>query len=250
MSRPRSLIPALILVVGCLFLWRAHMQVAVPLREPLTSAFPQLNGYRTEDQVLTDDERTVAGMSDYVARIYWRDSTIAYSTLVSYYARQTQGKTIHSPRNCLPGAGWEIMQAGTRVVNVDGDAYALNRDVLRNGSSTALVYYWYQGRGRVTANEYAVKWNLLRDAALLGHTEEALVRVVVPLPTPAAVASKRGAAPPAPTLAVYDAQAEDMASRLIRGVSRVIPGERTLTTSSLGTTSDAATKPVGAAQHF
>jgi hypothetical protein len=43
------------------------------------------------------------------------------------------------------------------------------------------VLYWYQGRGRTEAGEYAVKWNLLRDAALRRRTEEALVRVIVPV---------------------------------------------------------------------
>ena len=41
--------------------------------------------------------------------------------------------------------------------------------------------YWYQGRGRIQANEYLVKWNLLRDAALRQRSEEALVRIVVPI---------------------------------------------------------------------
>ena len=49
----------------------------------------------------------MAGMNDYAARSYWRDSTIAFTTLVTYYERQTKGRTIHSPRNCLPGAGWD-----------------------------------------------------------------------------------------------------------------------------------------------
>jgi EpsI family protein len=62
----------------------------------------------------------------------------------------------------------------------------VNRYVLKNGAARAVVYYWYQGRGRVVASEYAVKWNLLRDAALAGHTEEALVRVVVPVKLPTA----------------------------------------------------------------
>ena len=38
-----------------------------------------------------------------------------------------------------------------------------------------------QGRGRVAANEYRVKWDLLRDAALRSRSEEALVRLVLPL---------------------------------------------------------------------
>ena len=59
----------------------------------------------------------------------------------------------------------------------------VNRYVLQKGSQRALVLYWYQGRGRVQANEYVVKWDLLRDAATRQRTEEALVRLVVPFDT-------------------------------------------------------------------
>jgi EpsI family protein len=58
----------------------------------------------------------------------------------------------------------------------------VNRYMLANGQNQALVYYWYQGRGRVAHSEYRVKWDLLRDAMRHGRTEEALVRIVVPIP--------------------------------------------------------------------
>ena len=57
----------------------------------------------------------------------------------------------------------------------------VNRYLLKPDSHRALVLYWCQGRGRVEANEYIVKWDLLRDAAVRRRTEEALVRIVVPI---------------------------------------------------------------------
>jgi EpsI family protein len=57
----------------------------------------------------------------------------------------------------------------------------VNRYLLVNKQQRALVYYWYQGRGRVEASEYRVKLQLLRDSALRGRSDEALVRVVVPI---------------------------------------------------------------------
>lgn len=183
----RLYLPAAAFLFGAAFVWNARSQAAVPLAAPLTGILPKVDGYRVEDQRLSDEERRIAGMSDYVARLYWRDSVAAFTTFVSYYARQTQGQTIHSPRNCLPGAGWEVLTPGTQTLVVNGTTQTVNHYVLRNGPATAVVLYWYQGRGRIVANEYAVKWNLLRDAALAGHTEEALVRVVVPVsPTPQA----------------------------------------------------------------
>ncbi len=210
----RRYIPAFILIAGCLSLLKTSRQDARPLAGSLATILPSLPGYTTRDQVVSKEEAAVAGMTDYVARTYWRDSTLAFTTLVSYYDRQTQGKSIHSPRNCLPGAGWEILTAGDTIARVGNRMHVVNRYVLKNGSATAVVWYWYQGRGRVVASEYAVKWNLLKDAAMVGHTEEALVRVVVPV----AKLADQGAA-----LARADSLASVLAARLVTEVDRVLP---------------------------
>jgi EpsI family protein len=157
-----------------------------------------------------------------VARSYWKDSTVAFTTYVGYYDRQTQGKSMHSPRNCLPGAGWEILRAETGTVAAQGSSHVVNRYLLKNGAVQAIVFYWYQGRGRIVANEYAVKWNLLRDAALEGHTEEALVRVVVFMPRVSQVDQ------PALDRAFADAEklGMEVGSRLLVDVARVLPSDR------------------------
>ena len=219
----RAFVPALILLVGCGFVWQTHAQRQMPLAAPLSSIIPALDGYVVADLHIGDEERRVAGMSEYVARSYTRDSVQAFQTLVSYYERQGQGKTIHSPRNCLPGAGWDIYRGGTRAVVVDGASHDVNYYVLKNGMATDVVYYWYQGRGRVVASEYRVKWNLLRDAALLGHTEEALVRIVIPVRSPGGASSSSPEA--ARAFAAADSLGDTVAKRLIREVARALPGK-------------------------
>src|SRR5262245_48976493 len=136
----RAFLPAAVLLMGCAFVLRARSQDAVPLAAPLDQVLDTLPGYRVPRQQLSDDERRVAGMSQYVARVYYRDNIPVFSTFVSYYERQTQGKTIHSPRNCLPGAGWEILSGGPAVVSVDGVSRTLNRYVLKKGQASAVVY--------------------------------------------------------------------------------------------------------------
>jgi EpsI family protein len=84
----------------------------------------------------------------------------------------------------------------------------VNRYLLVNSGRRALVYYWYQGRGRVEADEYRVKLQLLRDSALRGRTEEALVRVVVPV---------NGDERDATALATW------VAGQLLPAVGRVLP---------------------------
>ena len=211
-------VPAAILLVGALGLLKSHAQHAIPLGQPLTKALAPIPGYDVIDQKIGNEERRVAGMNDYSARVYRRDSAVAFTTLVTYYEAQSQGKTIHSPRNCLPGAGWEILTAGHQVIDVAGKQFTVNRNILKNGALTSIVYYWYQGRGRLVASEYTVKWNLLRDAAVLGHTEESLVRVVVPVK-----ASAAGAAGADQAQSEAFALGETVVRKMVTDVGEVLP---------------------------
>ena len=213
--RLSAMLPAIILAFGCIGLLRNQVQERVPLEEPLSTVLPSVEGFSARDQQVSNEERAVAGMTEFVARTYSRNDTIAFSTLVSYYDRQTQGRSIHSPRNCLPGGGWEVLALGQKELEVDGKKHIVNQYTLKNGTQSAVVYYWYQGRGRIVASEYAVKWNLLRDAALTGHTEEALVRVVVPVRTTASSEAGKITA---------DSLGHAVAVRLLRDVKRVLPG--------------------------
>ena len=157
------------------------------LRHPLTEAVPaEFERLGAQEVVISDEELEVAGVTDYVMRVYQpQDGAQALATpwisvYVGFYESQTQGKTIHSPKNCMPGSGWEALAAET--VAIPGvKAANVNRYLLVNEGQQVLVLYWYQGRGRVVASEYRAKWDLLRDAALKRRSDEALVRVVVPI---------------------------------------------------------------------
>src|SRR5687768_18590013 len=99
-------VPATILGLGCLLLTAGNtQQVAMSLAAPLSSLPAELDGYRGADRQISDAERRVAGVSSYLFRGFARGEAVAFSVYVGYYDRQIQGKTIHSPKNCLPGAG-------------------------------------------------------------------------------------------------------------------------------------------------
>jgi EpsI family protein len=174
-------IPGVVLGLGCGLLLLARSQESLPLTQPLDVAVPAILLDRpSTDIAISPEEQRVAGMTDYLLRAYGADSArYEYSVYVGYYAEQTQGRTIHSPKNCLPGAGWEPVSSTVRTIPGTGDQ--VNRYLLANNNARAVVYYWYQGRGRIAWNEFAVKWELLRDKAVHARSEEALVRIVIPL---------------------------------------------------------------------
>jgi len=211
MSDRKRFAPALILAFGCLLLLSVRAQRTLALQAPLSQLPDPLQGYGHVDIPVPDDQVKVAGMTSYVNRVYTKDSADVFGLYVGFYDSQQQGKTVHSPKNCLPGSGWEPMSAATDTISVGRDEPAtVNRYVIANQTQQAIVYYWYQGRGRVAANEYAVKWHLLRDAAVKRRTDEALVRIIVPV---------------TPTMSIpqADALARDAARRLIPTLDQFLP---------------------------
>lgn len=184
MNQAFKFVPAATLALGVLLVAGVRAQYTMPPVEPLSTLPTTYVGYSSRPVVVAEEEQKVAGMSDYSLREFMRDSNVVFSVYVGYYDKQVQGKTIHSPKNCLPGAGWEVMSSEVKPAPGVGIAsQTVNKVILANKNARALVYYWYQGRGRIESNEYKVKWDLLRDAALHGRTEEALVRIVVPIVT-------------------------------------------------------------------
>lgn len=172
--------PSVVLGAGCLLNLSIQAQRAMPLAAPLDELPRELAGHTASDLAIAPEEARVAGASSSVHRLYVRDSS-AFTVYVGYYDRQRQGKTIHSPKNCLPGGGWEPLESRRETLEGETSPIRVNRFVIANRNQQALVYYWYQGRGRTEANEYRVKLDLIRDSALRRRSEESLVRIVVPL---------------------------------------------------------------------
>lgn len=217
MPRPISFVPAALMLAGSLLVAAVRRQDAPRLVRPLSQLPLQLAGYEGAERPIDSASVRVAGMTNYLYRVYARDTVNAFSLYVGYYDNQTTGRTIHSPRNCLPGAGWQVVES--MPVRVMAGGATVNRYLLANGKAQALVYYWYQGRGRVAWNEYGVKWDLLRDAARRGRTEEALVRIVVPITPGSDAASALWQS----RVERADSLAQRAASSIIPEVDRILP---------------------------
>ena len=185
------MIRRLVIVSVCLLLGATVMATAsrterIPAREPL-ERFPLiLGGWRGENtEPLTERVLAVLGADDYLSRVYRSKGAPYVSLYVGYYESQRQGDTIHSPLNCLPGAGWQPLSKSYLSIPVtasDGRAstISVNRYVIEKGLDRQVALYWYQSHGRVIANEYRSKLFMIYDAARLNRSDAALVRVMSP----------------------------------------------------------------------
>lgn len=112
----------------------------------------------------------------YINRVYREGETTA-GLYVGYHRSQTYGSTVHSPLNCLPGAGWQP----TSVEAISFGDGTIKRVIVQKGESRQLVVYWYQTSTRVEGSEYRSKFHLVVDAFTSHRNDAALVRIMIPL---------------------------------------------------------------------
>ena len=153
------------------------LRKAPPLVHPFSTIADRIgNWIGTDDTPLPD--RIVASLAptSYITRTY-RDGAQEMSLFVAYYANQRAGESMHSPKYCMPGGGWEMLDTGKASVASNGRRIDVNNYVLYRAGDRMRMLYWYQGPYRVVASEYKAKVYLLWDAARSGQTAGSIVRI-------------------------------------------------------------------------
>jgi EpsI family protein len=178
----RAVAIAVLVLGGGLYAARAQGPDRPVARQPLSQLPCTLDGWQCGGEMPFDrDILAVLGVDDYVNRTYAGAAGQVVGLYVGYYASQRTGDAIHSPQNCLPGSGWLPVSSERSSIDAAGVRFPVNRYVIEKGLNRQVVLYWYQGRGRVVANEYANKFWLMVDQARLHRSNASLVRLVVPV---------------------------------------------------------------------
>ncbi len=154
---------------------------AVPLRRTFDEFPREIGAYRGVDEGLEPDVLKALGATDVMMRRYTAAALPPVWVYAGYYASQRTGTIIHSPKQCLPGNGWSILESARVVLDVPGSSLTVNRVLVANGESRQVVLYWYQERGRVVASEYWGKAYMVWDSMARGRTDGALVRISTPV---------------------------------------------------------------------
>jgi EpsI family protein len=183
----RLLITSVLLLAGAGYLAHATRAETVPPRRPLATLPLRMDPWEgRESQPFAANVLAVLGVDEYVTRVYLSGKAPYVGLYVGYYESQRQGDTMHSPLNCLPGAGWQSIRQGRTALTVTDTggasrAITVNQFVIQKGLDRMMVLYWYQSHGRVIASEYTSKMYMVYDAMRLNRTDGALVRVITPI---------------------------------------------------------------------
>ena len=157
--------------------WSDHRNPEV-LAKPLDSIAAQIDGWTSAgDQTLRDTIVASLDATSYLSRTY-RKGGNDLDMFTAFYAQQKAGESMHSPKYCLPGGGWEFFDF--RTVALPGTNARINRSVIQKPGSRALMFYWYQSRTRVVASEYQSKIFLVWDGLVHANPGGSIVRVMLP----------------------------------------------------------------------
>jgi EpsI family protein len=183
----RLLVLSLILALPSGFLLYASRPEQIPDLQDLGNIPLKLQEWQGRDDPPMEPQiLEVLGVDDYISR-YYVSGAGSVGLYVGYYKSQKQGDAIHSPLNCLPGAGWNPASKVTiQIPVIDGlsgqtSSVTANRIVIEKGMDKQLVVYWYQSHGRTIASEYKAKIYSVLDAVRTNRTDAALVRVISPI---------------------------------------------------------------------
>ena len=154
----------------------------VPNVRPLVDFPSSIGGWvKTKEFPLDQETLDVLKADDTLQRFYVNPQTRqAVWLFIAFFKTQRTGQSPHSPKNCLPGSGWEPLINDRPTVEVPGEPLpiTINRYVVQRGTDKSAVLYWYQSHGRVVANEFAAKFWSVADAMRYNRSDTALVRIV------------------------------------------------------------------------
>lgn len=190
-----------VLLIGqtVLYITASHGD-AVRLRQPLKQ-FPQsLPGWlAVSDGVIDQVTVDMLKADDILSRFYVRMPVAGPSQLtrqdkatlvngstelfMEYFSTQQEGQSPHSPKNCLPGAGWQPVVASQITIAVPEAPrpITINLYIVSRGDAQSVVLYWYQSHGRIVAREFAAKFYLVADSVRYHRSDTALIRILAPI---------------------------------------------------------------------
>jgi EpsI family protein len=183
-------LPARILMIVLLFQAVAYYAVASRREAALDfaplSVFPTVsNGWTMlKEFPLEAEVQEVLRADDTLNRVYRNpEGNAGASLFIAFFRTQRNGQSPHSPKNCLPGAGWQAVEDTKLSIDIPGrdTPIVISKYTIARGDEQSLVLYWYQSHSRAIAGEFSAKFWLLADAIRYRRSDTALVRVVVPI---------------------------------------------------------------------
>ncbi len=176
------IIIAILLTTAVVTTFASHSERIAP-NKPFSEFSLSIGPWQGKTNKMDQRVYNILGVEDYIMADFYKTSGEMVNLYVGFYQSQSEGDIIHSPKNCMPGAGWNIVQ--TKVIPVDfpssGGTIKAIQLLLVKGGQKQVVLYWFQSRGRIIASEYMQKIWLVVDSIIKNRTDGSFVRLISPV---------------------------------------------------------------------
>jgi len=171
---------ALILIGGVLGLFLRYFEVKADKGPEFTALPLEFADYVGDERrfsestysILQADTTTLRRYQDKAGNIYW--------LFVAYFKEQKYGSQIHSPRQCLPGGGWRIDSIDPySLVLSAGLTQPVNLLTIERQKAKQIMFYWFETRSGSIRGEFALKFDLVKNALMFRPTDAGFVRLTV-----------------------------------------------------------------------
>jgi EpsI family protein len=183
-SLARTVVSVVLLVGTLLVLNLRSSGEAVPIRQPLDRFPGVLGDWRAAGGTIFDvDTLNVLKPTDYVMRRYLDPHGQNLWLFIAYWDTQRKGAQPHSPKNCLPGAGWEPLDSSQLSISLPQPLppITVNQYLIQKDHEQLLVLYWYQSQGKTIPDEWRARVEMVRSSITRHRTDGALVRITGPV---------------------------------------------------------------------
>jgi len=184
-SKYARIVTAALILQGIVFYAVALRAENTPTVSPLEGFPTNVAGWQMYKDVKIEQETLdVLKADDTLNRVYINPAHDASTFLfIAFFKTQRYGQSPHSPKNCLPGNGYEPIESGMMTVAIPGrsEPVQVNRYLTARGDERSVTLYWYQSHDRIIAGEFAARFWLIADSIRFHRSDTSLVKIVVPV---------------------------------------------------------------------
>jgi EpsI family protein len=131
------------------------------------------SGYREEP--LDDGFLETLKAREVIFQTYETGAGESVWLFMGYFDKQKEGSQVHSPKNCYPGSGWNIVEEQT--VAAPWGRGSVHTLVVTDGFERRLVYYWFQTASDYLAGVFPLKLYLTKNAVMRKPQDVVFIRI-------------------------------------------------------------------------
>jgi EpsI family protein len=153
-----------------------YRDIESPPVPPLDSVPKEIGAFTGSTEAEDPEALKLLGADATLFRSYRSDAGRVAWLFIGYFGTQHENSQIHSPKHCYPGAGWNILEEGSTRIALENGEIPARSLAISDGVRTHYILYWFSSADGIVTNEFALKWNQMKNSLLARPQATAFVR--------------------------------------------------------------------------